>query len=290
VLTADAVLAHLAPPVTPSALWSAWNWDPAVWTMLLAALVVHTRGSTVARRSGRHPWRRRAFLGALAVSALALLSPLDALSGSLAAAHMVQHLLLTIVVAPLLVLSAPTAALRLGLPHRLRADVDQVRRAVRVRPRHLVRAHPIATSAVFVAALWTWHAAGPYDLALRNDLVHRLEHAMFLLGAVASWWAIVAAIQRRGSPVGIAVLVLFALSVQGSVLGALLTFADAAWYPSYGDRAAAWGLSALEDQQLAGVIMWVPGGLGYLVAALAAIALVITRPVRSTRPARAVVT
>ena len=131
---------------------------------------------------------------------------------------------------------------------------------------------------VFAVTLWTWHAAGPYDLALRNDLVHRLEHAMFLAAAVASWWAILAAVQRRGGPVGTAVLVLFALSVQGSVLGALLTFASAPWYPSYGDRAAAWGLSALEDQQLAGAIMWVPGGLGYLVAGLAAVALAITRP------------
>jgi len=172
----------------------------------------------------------------------------------------------------------------------VRADLDHVRHAVRVRPRHFVRAHPIAGGVVFAATLWVWHAAGPYELALRNHLAHRVEHAMFLAAAVASWWAIVAAIERRSDRAGTAVLVLFALSVQGSVLGALLTFARAPWYPSYGDRAAAWGLSAMEDQQLAGVIMWVPGGLGYLVAGLAAIALVITRPPPAIRPARAVAT
>ena len=289
-LSAGALLGHLAPPVTPSGLWSSWNWDPVLWTMLVAALVVHTRGWAPARRSGRHRWRRRAFVGAIATAGVALLSPLDALSGSLASAHMVQHLLLTAVVAPLLVLSAPTGTLRRGLPRRVRADLDHVRHAVRLRPRHLVRAHPIATGVVFAATLWAWHAAGPYDLALRNDLAHRVEHAMFLAAAVASWWAIVAAIERRSNRAGTAVLVLFALSVQGSVLGALLTFARAPWYPSYGDRAAPWGLSALEDQQLAGVIMWVPGGLGYLVAGLAAIALAITRPPPVIPPARAVAT
>ena len=125
--------------------------------------------------------------------------------------------------------------------------------------------------------LWAWHATSLYELALRNDLVHRLEHLTFLATAVCSWAAIIL-VARRGGAIGTSVLVLFGLSVQGSILGALLTFARQPWYPSYEARTAAWGLTPLEDQQLAGVIMWVPAGVVYLGAALGLMIVLISRP------------
>ena len=270
-----AVVGHLDPPIEPGAVWRAWSWDPLVWLSLVCILVVHRRGSrpVAATRIGR--WRRRAFVLAIVTAAVALVSPLDAVSGSLASAHMVQHLLLTVVVAPLLVLSAPTAALLRGLPRFLRVELHQLRPPSRPPGPHRTR-EPVVLAAVHAATLWVWHAAGPYELALRNDLAHRLEHATFLATALASWAALLPVLRRQHQPLqlGTPVLVLFALSVQSSILGALLTFSRTPWYPSYGDRTDAWGLTPLQDQQLAGAIMWVPGGVGYLAAGIAADALV----------------
>jgi putative membrane protein len=269
------IVAHLAPPVVPSELWRSWNWDPVLWLTLLSVLALHTRGS---RHGRRQRWRRRAFVAAIVTIGIAVLSPLDALSSTLASAHMVQHLLLTMVVAPLLVISRPTVALLRGLPYRTRRDLVRLRRIGHVRAADTVRAHQIACAAVFVVALWAWHATGPYEQALRNDLVHRLEHLTFLLTAVCSWAAIALVTRHRHGPVGTSVLVLFGLSVQGSILGALLTFARKPWYPSYEARTGLWGLTALEDQQLAGVIMWVPAGVVYLGAALGLMTVWISRP------------
>jgi putative membrane protein len=267
------IVGHLAPPIVPSELWRSWSWDPVLWLTLLGALVLHNRGW---RSNRRHRWQRRAFVAAIVLSAIALLSPLDALSSTLASAHMVQHLLLTIVVAPLLVISRPTATLLRGLPHRARSKLVRLRRVGRMRPTEVVRAHPITCAAVHAVTLWAWHATGPYELALRNDLMHRLEHLTFLVTALCSWTAI-AVVARRGA-IGTSVLVLFGLSVQGSILGALVTFARQPWYPSYDTRTGPWGLTPLEDQQLAGVIMWVPAGVVYLGAALGLMSLWISRP------------
>jgi putative membrane protein len=267
------IIGHLAPPTVPSELWRSWNWDPVLSLTLVGALVLHTRGW---RDSRRQRWRRRAFLAAIVLTAIALLSPLDALSSTLASAHMVQHLLLTIVVAPLLVISRPTATLLRGLPHGVRSELMRLRRVSRMRPAEIARAHPITCAAVSAVTLWAWHATGPYELALRNDLMHRLEHLTFLVTAACSWAAITLA-ARRGA-IGTSVLVLFGLSVQGSILGALLTFARQPWYPSYETRTGPWGLTPLEDQQLAGVIMWVPAGVIYLGAALGLVSVWIFRP------------
>jgi cytochrome c oxidase assembly factor CtaG len=259
-------IAHLAPPLRPGDIWGAWSTDPLAWLLLVGAVAVHVRGW---QPHDRHPNRRLAFLAAVAVAALALVSPLDALSSSLASAHMVQHLLLTTVVAPLLVVSAPTATLLRGLPRGVRSDLGRIRRTSRFRVGRAVVEHPVLAATAHVVALWVWHAGGPYELALRNDLVHRLQHVVFLLTAVAAWAVVGAAARRRRDAPGVGVLVLFVLSVQGSLLGALLTFAGEPWYPAYGERSAAWDLTPIEDQQLAGLVMWVPGGVTYLVAALA---------------------
>jgi cytochrome c oxidase assembly factor CtaG len=275
------IVAHLAPPIVPAELWRSWNWDPVVWLTLLGLLVLHTRGW---RHGRRHRGRRWAFVAAIVTIGVALLSPLDALSSTLASAHMVQHLLLTIVVAPLLVISRPTVTLLRGLPHCARRDLVRLRRVRRVRAADVVRPYQITCAAVFAVALWAWHASSPYELALRNDLVHRLEHLTFLVTAVCSWAAIALVTRHRHGAVGTSVLVLFGLSLQGSILGALLTFATQPWYPSYEARTGPWGLTPLEDQQLAGVIMWVPAGVVYLGAALGLMTVWISRPPATRAP------
>jgi len=118
-------------------------------------------------------------------------------------------------------------------------------------------------------AIWVWHMPGPYQLALASPFAHALEHASFLGTALLLWSAVLKphGARREGWAAGI--LVLLATAMHTGALGALLVFARTPWYPAQGAGAAAWGLTALEDQQLAGLIMWIPGGFIYLIASSA---------------------
>lgn len=272
------LIAHL--PIAPSELWLAWNRDPIVWCILVAAALIYRELSSQAVA----PWQRHAFAGGMVVAAVALVSPLDALASSLASAHMVQHLLLTLLAAPLLVLGAPASMLVLGLPDRWRRHVRRGRRLTAVRRFSRWLGRPIVAGALFVVVLWAWHARALYEAALQHHLLHGLEHATFLVTALLSWAAVFAAAQRRRRDgIGLSVLVLFGLSIQCAVLGALMTFAPSPWYLSYLATTEAWGLSPLADQQLAGVIMWVPAGGVYLVAALVLVRAWLNAPPRHRR-------
>jgi cytochrome c oxidase assembly factor CtaG len=116
-------------------------------------------------------------------------------------------------------------------------------------------------------ALWAWHTPGLYQAALASEPVHILEHSSFFLTALLFWWIVIAPSHRELDK-GMAVLYLFTTALQSGVLGFLITFASFPWYPAYAQTTAAWGLTPLEDQQLAGAIMWIPAGVVYVVAAV----------------------
>jgi putative membrane protein len=123
-------------------------------------------------------------------------------------------------------------------------------------------------------AVWVWHAPVLYQATLGSELVHTLQHASFLVTALLFWWALLRGHEGRvGRPAS--VIYLFTTAMHTSLLGALLTFSERLWYPLYDESTSAWGLTPLEDQQLAGLIMWVPAGLVYLIAALALCAAVL---------------
>ena len=253
-------LAHVGRPLAPHELWAAWNPDPLVLAGLALLGWVYWRGLS----PGTPRWQAWSFLTALLVLAAALLSPLDTLSGVLASAHMVQHLLLTLVAAPLLALSAPAGPLLRGAPAALRQAVSPSRR--RLGP--LLRAsdalrNPALVWLLHVATLWAWHSAVLYDAALANPLLHALEHATFLLTGLLLWRVVVGARAVRASP-GVAVLLLFGTTLQSALLALLLTFARTPWYVGYTTTTRSWGLEQLADQHLAGAIMWVPAGFVYL--------------------------
>lgn len=275
-------LAHPGQPPQPHDLWTGWVPDP----LTLAALVLTFWAYSVGRACGRQrpgdAWRDRCFVGGLAAVAVALLSPLDAASNALASAHMVQHLLLMLVAAPLLAFSAPGTALMRGTPAVVRRVAGTVRVRTRLTRRNTgILRRPGAVWQVHVGTLWFWHAATPYDAALERDLVHALEHALFLVTAVL-FWALVRDARRPGgmSP-GFGVILLFATAMQSVFLSALLTFAGTPWYTGYAGTTGAWGLSHLVDQQLAGVVMWIPGGV---VDGATALALVVTWIRQSEQP------
>jgi putative membrane protein len=263
------VLAHLGQPPAPHDLWSAWNLDPVLLGGFVLAAWAYRRGHASGPRRPVDSWRARCFAAALAALGVALVSPLDALSGALASAHMVQHLLLILVAAPLLALSAPASAILRGSPLAVRRASGRWRRRLGLTHGNLaVLRHPAAAWLLSVGVLWFWHAAAPYDAALDNQLLHVLEHASFLVTAVLFWHAVVGVRGADRVPGGLGVLLVFAMAMQSVLLSVLLTFARTPWYSGYATTTAPWGLDQLADQRLAGVIMWIPAGGIYLGAAL----------------------
>jgi putative membrane protein len=261
--------AHDGQPPAPHDVWQAWNLDPLIVGGLLVAVWAYLRGQSRRPSRERHRLQARCFLGAMAVLSVALVSPLDALSSALASAHMVQHVLLVLVVAPLLALSAPTETLLSAGPPHFGRDVARWRMRLGLSRAHLrVFRSPGTVWLLHVAALWFWHAAGPYDAAVRNELLHVLEHISFLVTGVMFWGVIIG--RRAAGRVwnGLGVLLVFAMAMQSTFLALLLTFAPTPWYSVYANTTAPWHLEPLADQQLAGAIMWVPAGLVYLGAGL----------------------
>jgi putative membrane protein len=263
------ILAHPGQPPAPHDLWVAWNLDPVLVAGFLVTVWAYRRGQTGGPRRDLDAWRARSFAVALVALGVALLSPLDALSSALASAHMVQHMLLVLVAAPLLALSAPSGAILRGSPLVVRRAAGRWRRRLgltrnRLRPLR----HPAAVWLLHVGTLWFWHAAVPYDAALDSAPLHILEHASFLATAVLFWHVVIGTRSPERVSNGAGVLLVFAMAMQSVFLSVLLTFAQTPWYSGYAETTTPWGLEPLADQQLAGVIMWIPAGAVYLVVAL----------------------
>lgn len=248
-------------PIGPSEVWHHWNFDPWIWTPLLLAHWLYGRGVLRAwRRAGFgriiEPWRVTAFISGEAALVLALISPIDPLGETLLSAHMVQHILLTTFAPMLLVLGAPGRAWLWAAPLTLRAmgASKWVRALVQVW-RALTK--PLMATMLHSLALWLWHAPFLFDAALNDENVHTLEHLSFFVTALLFW----SAMFSRAAPAFAAFLIL-TLFMQGGMLGAILALAPSGLY-DYGDQATLWGLSAVEDQQIAGLLMWAPAGLAY---------------------------
>lgn len=265
------LVAHAGQPPVPHDLWSAWNVQPVLVVGALLAGWAYTRGRTHSRTVDA--WRGRCFAAALVALGVALVSPLDALSGALASAHMVQHVLLVLVAAPLLALSAPSSAVLRGSPMVVRQTLSRARRRLHLTARTFrVLRHPGTVWLLHVGTLWFWHAAVPYGAALEHRSLHAVEHASFLLTSVLFWRVIVGARRAYRVSPGVGIMLVFAMALQSVFLALLLTFARSPWYAGYAATTQPWHLDPLADQQLAGVIMWVPAGLVYLAAALALLA------------------
>ncbi|HTE85529.1 MAG TPA: cytochrome c oxidase assembly protein [Dehalococcoidia bacterium] len=282
------VLAHSGPPPAPADLWGSWTLDPILLIALAALAGLYYRGLT--RLWGRtgidravRVWRAECFAGGLAVLVAALVSPLDALGSALFTAHMVQHLLLIAVAAPLLVLGAPLAPILLALPATWRRVAVRRLRSRRLCAAVRLLRGPAATWGIATATLWLWHAPALFEAALRSQPIHAIEHG-FLLGSACLFWLSVLPERKRGSLLRpSSVLYLLAMAAQGTVLGIALAFSRSPWYAAYAGTAVAWHLSPLEDQQAAGLVMWVPAGAVYLAAALALIGRAIAGPMNERR-------
>lgn len=265
-----------------------WVFDPYVIVPMLVAGGLYVAGVTrlwTRAGTGRALPRIRVatFAAGFLLAGILLLSPLDGLADRLLSAHMIQHFGLMLVAAPLLVLGRPGLASLWAFPPSMRpvlgrlgtGTTGQIWRAA---------THPLGAWAIYFAVLWAWHVPAIYQLALAHEGIHALQHASFLGAALLFWIAVLH--PARGEGRARAFIVVFATAVQSCALAALLTTSQALWYPAYATGGGAWGLSPMEDQQLGGLIMWVPCCAILLGAAIAVFAgLLRDAEVRAERAA-----
>ena len=271
------VVAHgLVPddPPTLATLALGWHLDPLVVGVLLASAAGWL---LLVRRIGRlHPdrpvsgWRTAAFMAGLATIAVALLSGVERYDTTLFSVHMVQHLLLMLLAAPLLALAAPVTQL-------LRAASPGVRRRWLLPVLHSTFAgavgHPVVAWLTFTLVLWGTHFSPLFDVALEDRGIHQVEHAVYLVAALLFWWPLVAADPVRNRPT-YPVRALYALLQMplNSFLGMAIVFAAEPLYPHYATLGSPYGSTPLADQQLAGGIMWLVGDVVFIAAVLAVVA------------------
>jgi putative membrane protein len=261
--------------VAPGSIWTSWNPDPWILAIILILSGTYVTGvRRLWRRAGRgrglRRWRVAAYLSGMWILVLALISPMDAMGETLFSVHMVQHMLLMVVAAPLLILGQPIIAFLWALtPARRRKLSSWSLRATPLRRGWGFVSHPITVLLLHVGALWVWHIPTLYQAALQNRWLHSLEHASYLLSAMLFWWVLTRGARLGRWPgYGAGMLYVFGAALQSGALGALLLFARAPWYPAHAAGADLWGLDLLVDQQLAGALMWVPAGLVYTAAIL----------------------
>lgn len=269
-IAAQTAVAHSVEASLPVTL--GWSFDPLVTTCLTFSLTLYVAGGVrLWSRSGtgRKTLGRQFafFFSGWLVLLVALASPVD-IAGSVSfAMHMIQHELLMIVAAPLLVLGRPLGIWIWAFPDAWRKTVGGAVRTNVIRMIWQAITRPLNAWLLHFAALWVWHAPWLFQTALRNDNVHALQHACFLFSALLFWWAVLRELiggQRRG----MSIVYLFTTMMHTGALGALFAMSGTIWYPYYGASASRFDLSPLEDQQLGGLIMWVPGGLAYVIAGL----------------------
>jgi putative membrane protein len=250
-----------------------WEFEPGVVVALTLMLAMYLRGCLRLwhrLRPGRGVrWRQFwcFIIGWLALAA-ALVSPLHPWGSVLFSAHMVQHELLMLIVAPLMVLGRPVIAFSWSLPPGAASRLARMAKKPWVTQAGNVFSSAVMAWLVHAVMLWVWHLPLLFEATLTHESVHALQHFSFLGSALLFWWAIMDGRQKQRG-YGVAVVYLFTTAMHSGLLGALLTLSNSTWYPSYTETAPTWGLTALEDQQLGGLIMWIPAGIVYVIGGLA---------------------
>ena len=278
----SAVLAHA--PDTAPAVPSPWQWNLEPWLLVLLVLSGwgYARGlrrlwANAGRGRGVSSLQAWAFAGGWLSLVLALVSPLDPLGGRLFSAHMVQHELLMVVAAPLLVIARPLAAWTWALSPAQRRAVGHWFQGRTWLQLWSTLTDPLVAWALHALALWAWHIPAFFDAALTHEGWHIAQHFSFLGTALFFWWAVLGHDPRGRYGPGHSAAYLFTTMMHTGALGALLSLAPTPWYAPYVPLTGALGFDPVDDQQLGGLVMWVPAGLAYVIAALWVVGRMLTR-------------
>lgn len=268
-MTASPVAAHGG---TSGDLWDHWAWQDLPLLMLMGGVYVLGLRSLWKRAgtgSGIGRGQAAAFGVGLIVLFIALVSPLDALSDELFSAHMVQHLLMVLVAAPFFAMGRFTLAVAWAFPPRW---TSRVWKEWKWGQAWNFLTRPMMVFLLHNAAIWIWHMPRLYEASVLNEWIHFLEHSSFFLTAFLFWQVFADLTESvrmgRSAKFGLGVFMIFGTMLVSGFLGVLIAFSPHVWYAVYAHETAHYGLTALEDQQLAGTIMWVPSGVVYLVAVL----------------------
>lgn len=227
---------------------------------LLTVLALYSAGLRRVWKKSIRPWQAIAFYsGCISVYA-SLLSRLDAWSDIFFSAHMGQHEILMLISAPLMVLGRPFLVTVQVLP------IEDITRPLIPLWERLTG--PLTVLLLHAIVLWAWHVPALFETALHHDGIHAVQHLMFFLTAALFWWALIHGRYGRMG-YGMGVLYVFATAMHTQLLGVLLTFGHHLWYPTHATRTAAAGVNPMEDQQLAGIVMWIPFGVIFILIGLA---------------------
>ncbi len=275
-LTCAEVQAHEGHPHSFAELSGAWVFEPGICIPLAFSAWLYIQGVARTWREsgighGIRRWEAGAFAGGWFALVIALVSPLHPWGRALFSAHMAQHEILMLVAAPLLVLGKPMIAFLRALPHGWASELARWSNA-----RWWVSIWQLLSNAliawlIHAIVLWIWHAPKLMNAVIDDEWAHAAQHMSFLLSALLFWWAVIHG-RRRALGYGMAVLYIFTTAMHSGLLGVLLTFSTRLWYPAYANTTQTWGMTPLEDQQLGGLIMWIPAGVVYIVAGLALMA------------------
>jgi putative membrane protein len=261
---------------TRELLLHAWTWRPVVVALVAAVIALHVAWLRLA-----HPARTATLVGAAAAVVLALVSPIDALArGTLFSAHMLQHMLLALVAPPLLVLALP--------PSRPAASGEGTEGTAARRASVSERSPWVGSWAAGVGAMWIWHAPVLCNAAATSDSVRALQSVTLLAMGTAFWWPVLGPRLDRRLSDPAAVAYLFTACAACTVLGVSIAFAPVTVCSAYGHSAdplgvlplvrGEWGITPAVDQQLGGLLMWVPGCMAYAGAILATVARFYAAP------------
>ncbi|MFC4308860.1 cytochrome c oxidase assembly protein [Steroidobacter flavus] len=257
-----------------------WTLSPGILIPLAFSLLLYVSGAArlfQRAHGGRGLLRRRAMLFAAGwlILAAAVVSPLHEAGESSFTLHMIEHEVLMLVAAPLLVLARPLETMLWAWPGPARKVIGGWVHSSALQSSWRFLSGAVTATLLQAAALWLWHGPILFELALAHDGWHIAQHLSFLISALLFWSAMFHNKRAHGGR-GLAVLCLFATSVISGALGALMAFSQSPWYPRYAALGLApFGLTPVEDQQLAGLLMWIPGGLVHAAAALILLAALL---------------
>lgn len=250
------------PAADPDTIWDSWSFAPQIALPIVIGCVLYARGRS-RLASGNDPRCPNAieattFAVGMLFLGVAVLSPLCRMASTLAWAHMIQHAILVAIAPPLILLGRPGPSFAAALP-TWRSLAHQSAPGAR---------GPLMASVIYGFAIWFWHVPNIYQTALLNEGVHLLMYGSLLAVSFYFWHGIVEAVRTPGERSGLVAVTLLLTIIHTGLLGALLTFSQSLWYPLVSAGTGSWGISPFDDQELAGLIMWIPMGMIYLAAGL----------------------